>query len=591
MRQSVLTFAALNAVAAVVHGLGHLAIPGPSLGAAGRAYLALALASQSVLLAVAVTLPALGLAWMRPLRGLAAPVAVVAGAALHAFLWADRIVFAILGTHVNGALLAVAFAPGGVASLEMQWGERIRIVSVLLALLVISTLAFAASAWWARRAQRGPALAPRALAAAAVGLFTCERVVYTAGVAGGWREPVRAAAALPLHDLEQALHVRLAPERLHYPRAPLRFQPVEAPPNVLWIVVESWRSDALSPGTMPVVWRWSRNATRFLDHRSGGNWTSAGVFSMFYGLHAAYTQEVEEARRGPVVFDRVRELGYDIRVVASRGTRFPRFAATVFAGLPPGAVEDDLPGEDSAMKDRALLGRAVSFLERHDPARPFFLALFLDATHLPYAFAPEAVRFRPFTERLHYTEMTAPMPREPIYNRYLNAVSDVDITVGGILEALAASGVEDRTVVILTGDHGQEFYEYGALGHNIALNRPQTAVPLLMKTPGVPPGDVHGRTRHVDIVPTLMERLGILNPPSDYTLGRALSGATGASHTVMCGWIDCAVLDPDGFTTVFRPREPHRPPRVYDPDWKEAPARGASPDLPKVRRELRVFLE
>lgn len=575
----------------MIHGLGHLAISEPGLSAAGRAYLALALSSQAVLLAVAVALPALTLTWVRPLRGLAAPVAVLGGASLHAYLWADRIVVAILGNHVNGALLAVAFAPGGLASLEMQEGERLKIASILVALLAVATLAFAAARWWARRAPPGPALAPRVLAVAAVCLFSGERLVYTVGVAGGWREPVRAAAALPLHDLEQALHVRLAPERFRYPRAPLLFRPVEAPPNVLWIVVESWRSDALSPGNMPEVWRWSRSATRFLDHRSGGNWTAAGVFSMFYGLHAAYAPYVADARRGPVMFDRIRELGYDIRVLASRGTRFPRFADTVFAGLPPGSVEDDLPGLDSAMKDRALLVRARSFLGGRDPARPFLLALFLDATHLPYAFAPESVRFRPFTERLHYTEMTEPMPREPIYNRYLNAVADVDATVGRLLDALAASGVEDRTIVIVTGDHGQEFYEHGALGHNIALDGPQTAVPLLMKLPGVPPGDVHGRTRHVDIVPTLMERLGVLNPPSDYALGRTLPGAADRGRAVLCGWMDCAVLDPDGFTTVFRPGEPLRPPRVYDRDWKEAPERAASPELPEVRREFRAFLE
>jgi membrane-anchored protein YejM (alkaline phosphatase superfamily) len=391
--------------------------------------------------------------------------------------------------------------------------------------------------------------------------------------------------------MERSLDMRLQAERLRYPRAPLRWRPVTSPPNILIVVVESWRSDALEPGNMPAVWTWSRGATRFLDHRSGGNWSRSGGISLFYGLHAAYADALDDARREPILFTRARSLGFDIKAIVSRTTRFPRYTHSVFAGLPPEAVEDDLPGVDSAQKDRALVERTRAFLAGRSPGRPFLLALFIDATHLPYAFAPASVRYRPYTERLYYTEMSTPMPREPIYNRYRNAVADVDGTVGSVLEALARAGLEDDTIVVLTGDHGQEFYEHGALGHNIAMDAEQTGVPLVLKMPGLPAGDVTARSLHVDVAPTLLDRLGVLNPTSDYSAGRILPAGAGPRTTVMCGFLDCAVQDPGGATTVFRPADPLRPLRVYDASWRPAPPSLASPALPEVRGELRAFLE
>jgi membrane-anchored protein YejM (alkaline phosphatase superfamily) len=590
LRRAVVTFAALDCAAAVLQvEFSHFPLASAGLTLAGRAYLAATLATQAALLAVVVALPALAVTLFPRLDRAAVILAPLGAVALHAFLAVDGLLLGILGMHVNRAVLEVALAPDGIASLEVQPREWLRVGLFLVVLAAAAALAIALSLRVAR-AGRGRRIG-RVLALTVVLLFASDRVAYAVAPLVHWREPVRAAASLPLHDLEASLSVRLEPQRFHYPRAPLRYRPLPSPPSILWIVVESWRADALDPEQMPAVWRWSRKATRFLDHRSGGNWTYAGVTSQFYGLHATYASAAQEAKRGPVIIDRAMELGYELKVIASRGTRFPKFTETVFAALPAGVVEDDLPGADSAQQDRVLVERAVRFLRDRDPARPCFLVLFLDATHLPYAFAPESIRYRPFTEHLYYTELNTPVPREPVYNRYRNAVADVDGSLGKVLQALEASGQEPHTIVVLTGDHGQEFFEHGALGHNIALDGPQTAVPLILELPGLAAGDVPGRTRGVDIVPTLLERLGVENPPGDYSLGHALPGGAGHGPTVMCGMVDCAVLDEDGSTTVFDPRDPLAPPRVRDPDWRPAPGDRASKDLPDVRRQLRAFLE
>ncbi|HTO58382.1 MAG TPA: hypothetical protein VMJ74_11330, partial [Pseudomonadales bacterium] len=63
---------------------------------------------------------------------------------------------------------------------------------------------------------------------------------------------------------------------LNYPRAPIELAPPPAPPNVLWLAVESLRADALSPTTMPRLWAFAADNLRFERHFSGGNRTRMG---------------------------------------------------------------------------------------------------------------------------------------------------------------------------------------------------------------------------------------------------------------------------------------------------------------------------
>jgi membrane-anchored protein YejM (alkaline phosphatase superfamily) len=311
---------------------------------------------------------------------------------------------------------------------------------------------------------------------------------------------------------------------------------------------------------------------------------------MFYGLHASDGLSFEEARRGPLLFRRLLDLDYDVRVVASRGTRFPLFRETVFADV-TGRVEDDLPGATSAEKDVALLERARAVLRGRDAGRPFFLGLFVDSTHLPYAFPPERAHYRPYSDHLYYTEMTSPLPREPIYNRYRNAVAWVDHVVGEVLRALDETGPADDTLVVITGDHGQEFYEHGVLGHNVTFSREQIRVPLLLRGPGLSPGDRLELTRHVDLAATLLDVLGVENDPAELGFGRSLLRAGEAPYAVSCGNARCALVEPDGTVAVFSTTTATPEYAFFDGEYRPLPPSAVSraPHLGDVVQELRRF--
>ena len=101
----------------------------------------------------------------------------------------------------------------------------------------------------------------------------------------------------------------------------------------------------------------------------------------------------------------------------------------------------------------------------------------------------------------------------------------IDSLLGGVVDDLERRKLLDRTVIIVTSDHGMEFDDSGLgfTGHSTAYSEYQIHTPLVVRWPGRPPGRVTRRTSHNDIAPTLLTELfGCTNPPSDYSSGYSL---------------------------------------------------------------------
>ena len=114
----------------------------------------------------------------------------------------------------------------------------------------------------------------------------------------------------------------------------------------------------------------------------------------------------------------------------------------------------------------------------------------------------------------------------PFFNLYRNCTWHTDSLIGCILQKLETRGLLENSVVIISGDHSQEFNENkkNFWGHNGNFSDAQIHVPLLYYYPGVTPGQITHQTTHYDIIPTLMHTwLGVNNPYSDYSMGQLLS--------------------------------------------------------------------
>src|SRR5262249_28516711 len=85
-----------------------------------------------------------------------------------------------------------------------------------------------------------------------------------------------------------------------------------------------------------------------------------------------------------------------------------------------------------------------------------------------------------------------------------------DDLIGKVRAQLADWGVADDTMIVITGDHGDEFWEDGRLGHGGSLHETLFHVPLLVYYPSLfPPGTaVPEGAETIDILPTLIDALG-----------------------------------------------------------------------------------
>ncbi len=108
-------------------------------------------------------------------------------------------------------------------------------------------------------------------------------------------------------------------------------------------------------------------------------------------------------------------------------------------------------------------------------------------------------------------DLADPADRRRINALYDGAISYVDNElIRELLKSLEETGNLDRTLVVFTSDHGEEFLEHGRLEHN-SLYREVARVPLIMRLPGVVPEGIRVEelVRTVDILPTILDILGI----------------------------------------------------------------------------------
>jgi hypothetical protein len=332
---------------------------------------------------------------------------------------------------------------------------------------------------------------------------------------------------------------------LRYPLEALNCAPPATPLNIVLIVIDSWRQDMLSPQVTPAIWRFSETAIRFERHTAVADTTRYGIFSLFYGLYGSYWNAMLAEQRGPVLLDELDRAGYDFGVWGSASLTSPEFDRTVFARLRD-RIDLTVSGERATDRDLEIQRRFLAFLDRRDPeGRPFFGFVFYDSSHA-YQYPPDAAApFQPVPAAIDHLTLNRRTDPAPLRNKYMNAVHWVDGLVAQVLARLEARQLLDCTIVVVTGDHGEEFNDSGGnyWGHNGNFTRFQTDVPLVVRWPGRTPGRVDYVTSHLDVAPTfLREVLGCSLPEEQYSLGRSLFDPTPRYPLAAASWGRLALL-------------------------------------------------
>jgi arylsulfatase A-like enzyme/Tfp pilus assembly protein PilF len=141
----------------------------------------------------------------------------------------------------------------------------------------------------------------------------------------------------------------------------------------------------------------------------------------------------------------------------------------------------------------------------------------------------DGVKDRKFFAWVHLYDPHTPYdPPEPFASRhpgrpYLGEIEYTDFVVGKIFDALRERGLWDRTLVVLTGDHGESLGDHGESTHAYFIYESTMHVPLIVRTPWGLRGRVAAQVSSVDIMPTVLDLLGLA--PQDGVDGRSLAGA------------------------------------------------------------------
>jgi choline-sulfatase len=110
---------------------------------------------------------------------------------------------------------------------------------------------------------------------------------------------------------------------------------------------------------------------------------------------------------------------------------------------------------------------------------------------------------------------------------YDNEIRFTDLHVGRLIDHLKSTGLYDKTVIVVTGDHGEGFGEHGVQFHGYHLYAAQTKVPMLVRVPGIAPRRSTTPMGHIDILPTLVNLAG--GKPDSEMMGRSMVDAIAGS--------------------------------------------------------------
>lgn len=332
---------------------------------------------------------------------------------------------------------------------------------------------------------------------------------------------------------------------------------VPADRNVVLFTVDTLRADALdleNPATSatPNFARLAAAGTRFDNTQSQCPWTLPSLCSLMTSIHPSgqgvlsARNRLDSARR--TLADELGEAGYLTAAVVCNAWLTDDFGLhqgfsiyihvweegaseywqetmwlRIFRRFKPGFLQAPNTHDSAEMVDRA-----IRFLEQNTRSN-FFLWVHVIDPHDPYAPLGRyrAMAGKGYRGALHPKRsgnvnlLRRGMRLEVDDRRHLRKLYDLEVRYtdeqfGRLMDTLTRLDLVEKTMVVFTSDHGEEFWEHENVGHGHTLYDELTRVPLIVKPPGAPPPvpRVETQVRLIDVSPTILDYLG-LPPPAE----------------------------------------------------------------------------
>lgn len=350
-------------------------------------------------------------------------------------------------------------------------------------------------------------------------------------------------------------------------------------PNILLIVTDQEYAHPLLPEGyhLPNHERLKARGVTFNNFQATTTLCTPSRACLYTGQHTPHNGMIDNANLSfvgsmsteiPTMGDMLREQGYDTAYKGKWHLAQISYKETTVDQLEPYGFSDfqengDTHGliEEGAWRDAQIASDASNWLhEREAGENPFLLAVnFInphdimfyyageghtpgrmsvgqepDSDHyrqrwdveLPASFFdddeahPEAIKSYRQVSKMMYGNISPERPDtwKKHINYYLNCLSDVDIQLGNLLDALEASGHADNTIIVYTSDHGELAGAHRLAQKGAVLFRELVNVPLIICHPdGAKSQTTEAVGSMVDLVPTMLSWAGCEDVASTYT--------------------------------------------------------------------------
>ncbi len=305
--------------------------------------------------------------------------------------------------------------------------------------------------------------------------------------------------------------------------AALRAPRADPRPDVVLVLIDTLRKDHLpaygyARDTAPFLTRLAKKSVVFENAYTTAPWTAPATASLFSGRYPFQHGVVS----GRLAVKKLKEQGAPVKL-----NRIPARVETIAEAMQGAGYETWAVTQNANItKDLGFDQGFVHFVSK-SPSREADTI-----TETLLSLRDRMRGGRPDFVYLHYMDVHAPNPgRPPFFDPSLTGTqreisaydSEIRYLDSHLERTFAAFGWEESAVLILSADHGEEFYEHGLVGHARSLFAEVLNVPLFVHAPRrFAPARVAERVSHVDVLPTLRELTGL--PAEPQAAGLSLLG-------------------------------------------------------------------
>ena len=313
----------------------------------------------------------------------------------------------------------------------------------------------------------------------------------------------------------------------------LRAQSSAEAPNVVMIVLDTLRSDRLGTygydrETSPNIDALGERGLVFDRSFAASPWTWPSTASLLTSLSPP-----EHGIIGSKSSFLVDEMETIAESFVQHGLRTAAFSANPLICAERNFDQGFEAFFEYAQVDATPILSSATQWVRENLDNRFFLYIHLLDTHTPYRPDPakmEDLGYRTpdgYSEQLmmalyqaQLTDDTCDTSKlEEFMDHYSNLydaeIATLDAKLGTFFEQLSAMGLDDKTVIAITSDHGEEFMDHSMVGHGRQFFSESVEVPLLMTGPGIPSGvRIEARVQNRFLAPTLLAAANLAPPES-----------------------------------------------------------------------------